>query len=70
MHDGDLNLIHFNKDNYACYSCHEPQGVGALRCKFIPLMFSTLTQRFVVGFNIGRRSARAVLEIHSAVSSI
>ncbi len=75
MHDGDLNLIHFNKDNYTCYSCHEHQGVGALWCKLIPLMFSTLTQRFVekninVGFNIGRRSARAVLEMHSAVSII
>ena len=27
MQDGDLTLpvIHFNKDNYACYSCHEHQ---------------------------------------------
>ncbi len=22
------NLIHFNKDNYSCYCCHEHQGVG------------------------------------------
>ncbi len=35
MHDGDLNLIHFNKDNYTWYSCHEHhQGVGTLLCKF------------------------------------
>ncbi len=34
IHDGDLNLIHFNKDYYTCYSCHEHQGVGALWCKF------------------------------------
>ena len=34
MHDGDLNLIHFNKDNYTCCSCHDHQGVVALRCKF------------------------------------
>ncbi len=27
MHDGNLNLIHFNEDNYTCYSCHEHQGV-------------------------------------------
>ncbi len=27
MHEGDLNLIHFNEDNYTCYSCHEHQGV-------------------------------------------
>jgi len=27
MHDGDSNLIRFNKDNYTCYSCHEHQGV-------------------------------------------
>ncbi len=26
MHDGDLNLIHFNKDYYTCYSWHEYQG--------------------------------------------
>ncbi len=23
IHDGNLNLIHFNKDNYTCYFCHE-----------------------------------------------
>lgn len=34
IHDGDLNLIPCNKNNYTCYSCQEPQGVGALRCKF------------------------------------
>ena len=34
MQDGNSLVIHFNKDNYACYSCHEHQGVVALRCKF------------------------------------
>ncbi len=33
MHDGDLNLIHFNKDIYTFYYCHEHQSVGALRYK-------------------------------------
>ncbi len=31
MHDGDLNLTHFNKDNSTCYSFHEHRGVGVLR---------------------------------------
>ena len=34
MHDDDLNLIHFIKDNYTCYACHEDQGVVVLQCKF------------------------------------
>ncbi len=38
MHDADLNLINFNKDNYTCYSCHEHQGVGVLRYKFHPCL--------------------------------
>ncbi len=42
MHDGDLNLIHFNKYNYTCYSCHEHQGGGGGAAVQIPLMFSTL----------------------------
>ncbi len=46
MHDGDLNLIHFNKDNYTRYSCHEHHGVGGAAV-LIPLMFSMLTQRFI-----------------------
>jgi len=34
MHDGDLNLIYFNKDNYTCCSCHEHQCMMVLQCKF------------------------------------
>ncbi len=34
MPDGNLNLIHFNEDNYTCYSCHEHQGVVWCVCVF------------------------------------
>ncbi len=43
MHNGDLNLINFNKDNYTCYSCHEHQDVGLLRCKFHSCLVTGVT---------------------------
>ncbi len=38
MHDGDLNLIHFNKNSYTCNSCHEHQGVGGSQFPRINIM--------------------------------
>ncbi len=55
MHDGDLNLIHFNKDNYICYSCHEHQGVGALRCKFHSCLVHVNSKISRKNINVGGR---------------
>ncbi len=72
MHDSDLNLIHFNKDNYYMLFLSWASKCGGAAVQ-IPLMFSyMLTQIFVeININVGGCwSVREVLEIHSTVSII